>query len=149
MQERQREFKIISDEARAAIGHQSEEIAEFMLDFETKRLEITPRARDLLDAYKIYCNALGSGLDYVHKSCMIEQIHRHWKMLKLAGVYACVRCSTDIDVCDIEEAIYWTEKIGPYIQDYESYASKDSYELLFDYLEANPSVKLSLHELKT
>lgn len=148
MLERQHSDKIVADEARAAIGHQTEEVAEFLVDHESRRLEISPSARELYEAYKIYCNSLGNGLDYIHKSCMIEQIHRHWKVLKLAGAYACMRCSTTVERIDLEEAMYFAEKVGKYLEDYENYASKDSYELLFDYLENNHTIKLTLHELK-
>lgn len=148
MQIKNEQYRMIGNEARAAIGHIVDDVADFWLDKEIKTLRIDPKAMEIYDAYKIYCTSLGSGFDFVHKSVMLEQTHRHWKTLKLAGVYAALRKSELIEVEDLRESIYFSEKIAHYLEDYENYASKEPYELMFDFLENNPSVSLNLHELK-
>jgi len=148
MQTKTKQYKIISDEARASIGHTVEDVADFWLSSEKRILNISEEAMRIYEAYKIYCDSLGSGLDYVHKSSMLEQTHRHWKTLKMAGVYAALRKSQMIEPEDLRESIYYSEKVGYYLTEYENYASKENYELMFDFLENNPTVSLSLHELK-
>jgi hypothetical protein len=69
-------------------------------------------------------------------------------MLKLAGVFALWDLRESVSLQDIEEAIYIVELFGKYLESYEQYASKESYELLCDYFEVHPDHTLTLHELK-
>jgi hypothetical protein len=69
-------------------------------------------------------------------------------MLKLAGVFAIWDSEDEITIKHAKEAIYFVEKIGDYMQQYEEYASKEEYELLIDFFRHNPEVNLTLHDLK-
>ena len=141
-------FEMQAKSAKAYIGNKTMEIAERFLDSETKLLTIDEDALDIYKDYKMYCNALGNGLDYLYKSVQLEQTHRSWKMLKLAGVFAMWDLRANISSNDIEEAIYIVEKFGRYMEEYELYASKFEYEHLVDFFIDNPEYKFSLHELK-
>ena len=145
---KQEEFENMAHEAKAFIGSASMDIASYFLEQDNRLLEIDDDALRVYKDYKMYTTCLGQGLDYIYKSVELEQMHRSWKMLKLAGVFALWDLRQNITLQDIEESIYICEKIGGYLSDYEEYASKEPYELLVDLFKAHPEQNLSLHELK-
>jgi hypothetical protein len=148
MKKRTAEFEMLAKSAKAYIGNKSMEVAQTFLDSDKRLLTIDDDALDMYKDYKMYCNALGNGLDYLYKSVQLEQTHRAWKMLKLAGIFAMWDLRDNISSNDIEEAIYIVEKFGRYMEEYELYASKFEYEHLVDFFVENPEYKFSLHELK-
>jgi len=145
---KQETFEAMAQEAKAYIGSKSMDMASYLLDLDQRLLEIDDDALRVYKDYKMYTTSLGQGLDYIHKSVELEQMHRSWKMLKLAGVFALWDLRDSVSVQDISEAIYITEMMGGYLEQYEEYASKDSYELLVDYFKAHPDHALSIHEIK-
>jgi hypothetical protein len=147
MVKKQDDFEYIAAEAKAYIGSKSMDIAAIMLDKEQRLLEIDDDALRAYKDYKMYTTALGNGIDYIYKSVELEQMHRSWKMLKLATTFAIWDTRDTVSIQDIEEAIYIVEMIGPYLSKYEEYASKNPYELLVDYFDLHPDHTLSLHEL--
>jgi len=148
MKERQVISEDKAHEAKAYIGSASTDVAHILVNSDKRILEIDEDALQAYKDYKLYTSSLGDGLDFLHKSVQLEQLHRSWKMLKLAGVYALWDLSETVKIEHIKEAIYYIEKVGDYLKDYEEYASKENYELLCDYFQVNPERKLSLHELK-
>ncbi len=148
MKLRQASNKLVAQEAKAFMAEASMRVSSFLLTQETRRMEFTTEALDILEAYKIYCNSLGSGKDFVHKSVMLEQTHRQWKTLKLAGTYALMDESLIVTADHVRQSMYYMEKIGHYLNVYENYAAKEEYELLVEYFQSNPTVTLTLHNLK-
>lgn len=148
MKEKQETFEALANEGKAYINSVSMDVATQLLDRENRLINIDDDALQAYKDYKMYTNALGNGLDYIHKSVQLEQLHRSWKMLKLAGVYALMDNEDSIKMKHISEAIYYVEKIGKYMGLYEEYASKEPYELLVDYFKTHPDAKLGLHDLK-
>ena len=148
MKAKQSLYEDMAREGKAYIGSVSMDVATQLLDRDNKLIDIDDDALEAYKDYKMYTNALGNGLDYIHKSVQLEQLHRSWKMLKLAGVYALMDNDDAIRMKHIKEAIYYVEKIGKYMGLYEDYASKEPYELLVDYFKAHTDAKLSLHDLK-
>ena len=148
LKRKQQDFRRIAQEAKAFISSQSMAVANEFLGAEAKLLELDEDAMNVYEDYKVYTSSLAKGMDFVHKSVELELMHRSWKMLKLAGVFAMWDCRKNITVDDIEDAIYVTEKLGKYLEIYEDYASKEPYELLVDYLRSNPGKTLTIHEVK-
>ena len=148
MKVKQSDAEDLAYEAKAYIGSASNDMASTLLNTENRILDIDDDALQAYKDYKLYTNSLGNGLDFLHKSVQLEQLHRSWKMLKLAGVYALWDLSESIQMKHITESIYYMEKVGKYLREYEEYASKESYELLCDYFQTHPEHKLSLHDLK-
>ena len=141
-------FERQAAEAKSYLSSQSFDMASRLVDSDNRLLSIDEDALRTYKDYKMYTTSLGNGIDYIHKSVQLEQMHRSWKMLKLAGIFAIWDVRTSINMQDIEESIYITEKLGKYLELYEEYASKDTYELLFDYFKLHPEHTLTLHDLK-
>ena len=148
MRTKQENFEMLAKEGQAYIGSASFDIANILLDSDSRTIEIEEDAEQAFKDYKMYTNSIGNGLTYLYKSVQLEQLHRSWKMLKLAAVYAMWDLSSSIKMEHIKEAIYYVEKIGKYLNEYETYAAKDGYELLVDYFQSHPEHTLSLHDLK-
>ena len=148
MTAKQETFEDLAAEGKAFIGSAANDIASTLLESEKRILDIDEVALQAFKDYKMYTNSLGNGIDFIHKPVQLEQLHRSWKMLKLAGVYAIWDLEDTIGIKHIEEAIYYIEKIGGYLEDYEVYAEKENYELLCDYFQLHPGHTLTLHELK-
>ena len=141
-------YEGMAKSAKAYIGSKSMDIATMYTSRDDRLLSIDDDALELYKDYKMYCTALGNGLDFVYKSVQLEQTHRSWKMLKLAGTFALWDCRDTITIDDIEESIYVVEKLGDYMKKYEEYASKNEYEHLADYFMQAPEKTLTLHNLK-
>lgn len=148
MMEKQNKFEDLAREGKAYIGSASLDMATTLLDSDKRLLEIDDDALQVYKDYKMYTNSLGNGLNYLYKSVQIEQTHRSWKALKLAGVYALWDMADSISVDHLKESIYFCEVIGDYLAKYEEYAAKENYELLLDYFKIHPEQTLSLHQLK-
>jgi len=148
MKEKQEAYEALAAEGKAYVNSVSMDVATQLLERDSRLIDIDDDALQAYKDYKMYTNALGNGRDYIHKSVQLEQLHRSWKMLKLAGVYALMDNADSIQMKHIEESIYYVEKIGKYMGLYEEYASKEPYELLVDFFKAHPDVKLGLHDLK-
>ncbi len=148
MKTKQEMYEQLASEGKAYIGSVSMDIATQLLDRDNRQIGIDDDALQAFKDYKMYTNSIGNGIDYLHKSIQLEQLHRSWKMLKLAGVYALLDNNDSITLEHIKQSIYYAEKIGKYMAFYEEYASKEPYELLVDYFVAHPDVKLGLHDLK-
>jgi len=148
MHNMQDNFEDMAHEGKAFIGSAVNDIANTLLEEDKRLLDIDDDALQAFKDYKMYTNSLGNGMDFIHKSVQLEQLHRSWKMLKLASVYALWDLEDSIKMSHVEEAIYYIEKVGRYLADYEEYAQKESYELLCDYFQANPEHTLTLHNLK-
>ncbi|RLA58187.1 MAG: hypothetical protein DRQ78_12480, partial [Epsilonproteobacteria bacterium] len=129
---KQEAFEDMANEGKAFIGSASNDIANSLLESEDRIIDIDEDALQAFKDYKMYTNSLGNGMDYIHKSVQLEQLHRSWKMLKLASVYALWDLSDSISMKHVEEAIYYCEKIGSYLESYEEYEQKEAYELLCD-----------------
>jgi len=148
MIKQQETFEDMAAEGKSYIASASADMANTWLERDSRLLEFTDEALAAYKDYKLYTVNLGNGLSYIHKSVQLEQIHRSWKMLKLAGVYAMWDNTDTIDIGHIRDAIYFVEKIGHYLEAYEEYATKESYELLIDFFKSNPDASLTLHDLK-
>jgi len=141
-------FERMTAESKAFIGSATMDIASQLIDNDHRLMDIDEDALRAYKDYKMYTSSLANGIDYVHKSVELEQMHRSWKMLKLAGVFCLWDLRDSISIQDIEEAIYVTEMLGKYLAYYEEYAAKELYELMADYFKLHPEHKLSLHDLK-
>ncbi len=144
----QEQFELLAREGKAYINSATNDIARTLLDRDSRLLDIADDALTAYKDYKLYTTNLGAGMSFIHKSVQLELTHRSWKMLKLAGVYAIWDMSDEVTVEHITDAIYFVEKIGKYLELYEEYASKESYELLIDFFSHNTDVSLTLHDLK-
>lgn len=148
MKIKQDKFEQMADSGKAYIGSVTNDIANTLLERDLKLLDIDDDALQAFKDYKVYTNNLGSGMNFLYKSTQLELTHRSWKMLKLASVYAVWDLEDTIAMKHIKEAIYFVEKIGNYLKQYEEYAAKEAYELLIDFFKHKPEVNLTLHDLK-
>ena len=148
MKEKEELFEALAAEGKAYIASATNDIALTQLERDSRLIGITDEALTAFKDYKLYTNNLGAGMNFVYKTVQLELTHRSWKMLKLAGVYAIWDMEEMINIKHIKDAIYFVEKISPYIEAYEEYAAKDAYELTVEFFRHNPDASLTLHDLK-
>jgi len=142
------EMEWLAKEGAGYISSRTADIATMFIERDSRLLDISDEALAAFRDYKLYTTNLGSGMSYIYKSVQLEQTHRSWKMLKLAGVFAIWDVSDAVEIKHVKEAIYFVEKIGKYMEQYEEYASKEEYELILDFFRHKPDIVLSLHDLK-
>ena len=88
----------------------------------------------LYEIYSMYCEEV-SKLDDEVEAIVLEQQHRHWKALKLAGVYAVFNGHTQVEVQDLKEAIYVAELTGKDIGTFIEKANREPYEVMLEHFK--------------
>lgn len=101
-------------------------------------------AKRLYKVYKIYCEEKAE--EIVIEQINLERQHRHWKVLKLAGVYSIFNNHTTIKVQDLKEAIYVAEHASGDLERFILKAERNSHEKLLDHYLENQA-PLSVHDI--
>ncbi len=126
------------------IRDMSENIAENLLDNDINNVMIDVDAERLYKIYKFHCKYKSE--ESTEEASILEQLHRHWKILKLAGVYAVCDCRNSISKQDLIEAISFAEMISGSLDKFIELSKREHYEILIDNLREQDS--LTTHELK-
>jgi hypothetical protein len=134
-------------EARDYFANLSEYIADGLLGG-TNAVSLSEDAWSVYQAYKFMCENSAEGYDFDDPMLKTEIASRHWKSIKLAGVYALVDGSATISKEHISSAIYWSEFNSKYLNHYLNEASKEAYELMVDDMKSGKYEKLTLHKIK-
>ena len=82
----------------------------------------------------------------MHEPVQLSKLHAHWRVLKLAGVYAVLDERTSISVEDLKEAIAFDEMLNGDLEKFIELSKREHHEILIDLLRVED--KLSIHELK-
>ena len=80
------------------------------------------------------------------EAVQLEMLHRHWKVLKLAGVYAVIDERNSISSQDIIEAISFAESLNGHLARFIELSKREHYEQLIDLLKIEDSI--SIHGLR-
>ncbi len=118
-----------------------------------KPLKLDDDARSVYLYYKRYCFELSEskyGSKVMTKEdeiIYLELANRHWKALKLAGVFTVFRGSSEINIDDLREAISFAENMNGYLHNFMNKASELVHEKLASYIRENMVMPTS-HELK-
>lgn len=119
--------------------------ADLMMN-DTNFMGIEDDALRLWRVYEAYNKALAKEIDEENEAEMLEQEHRHWKMIKLAGAYAVWNNKKKISIQEVKEAIYAAELTGDDLKKFVLKAKREVYEMLLEYFQKN-NVPLSTHDM--
>jgi hypothetical protein len=125
-----------------------------------RRLSLSDKARDLYVIYKkinrVYRKlAYFNHIEFKQNGLLVELINRHWKAIKLAGVWALADGTSEISADHMKQAIYYTEFMGKHfrylletltLQPYERFVSEvintNMSEVTVDYLIKNEYIEV-------
>jgi len=130
-------------ELNSQINREARRIADISLERDFNYLKMTKDCSDLYTLYIVYCEEIQ--LPDI-EPVMLEQQHRHWKALKLAGVYAVFNGHGMIEVQDLIEAIYVAELTGNDIGNFVEKANRLPYEVMLSHYQEGGE-PLSVHDM--
>ncbi|NOQ31143.1 MAG: hypothetical protein GQ570_08485 [Helicobacteraceae bacterium] len=138
-----KEKKEDGQELNQEINKLSSEIALRSINNDTNNMKLTEDCSRVYTIYTIYCE---SKVQDDVEAVVLEQQHRHWKALKLAGVYAVFNGNTHVTTQDLKEAIYVVEATGSNLGMFVEKANRLPYEILLAHYEEG-GVELSVHDM--
>ena len=137
----QKEFQVANS---LEIRDMSYNVAKKLSESDVTNIMIDVDAERLYKIYKFHCKY--ESQKHKEESVILEQLHRHWKVLKLAGVYAAIDERNSISIEDLKEAICFAESIDGHLAKFIELSKREDYEILIDLLRVEDRV--SVHELK-
>lgn len=146
------------DAIKAEINDLSHRLANDLCDNDINIIDLPKDVKRMYKAYKIYCNEvakLRAGLvktkdeksdGEILEPEILEQFHRHWKALKLAGMYCAIDGRSKIELQDLREGISFVEMVAYGLGKFLKKANRQTYEVLLDhFLEGGKP--LSIHDM--
>jgi len=136
-------------EQRKKTKKQINELSEFLAkkwinSTKHNHIEMTEETRIAHLAYMKYCKYLSDDLDVEAEN--LEQQHRHWKVLKLASIYAVWNQHDMIELKDFKEAVTIAEISGDDIGTFLEKANRETYEIMSDHMEMHDK-PMTVHEM--
>ncbi len=139
-----KDSKLSSADTQMKLGGLCQKIAFGLKDRDINKTTLEEDAERLYQIYKIYCEEMAE-LE-VLEQVTLEQQHRHWKALKLAGVYSIFNLRKHITIEDMKEAIYVAELGAEDLSKFIEKAERNDHEKLLEhYMENLPP--LSTHDI--
>lgn len=118
-------------------------IAESLIYNDQNNIRLSEECEELYTLYSIYCEEITP--DDV-EAVALEQQHRHWKALKLAGVYSIFNGHGMIEISDLKEAIYVVELTARDLGMFIEKANRQPYEVLLDHYQSG-GLPLTVHDM--
>lgn len=134
------------DEYAEKVKQRAGKIAANLLMNDINIMHISKDAKRLCKVYEAYCKAMAYDISEDNEAEKLEQEHRHWKMLKLAGTYAVWNDKTEISNQEIKEAIYAVENTAGDLAKFVQKAKREVYEMLVEYFKKN-NHPLTIHDM--
>jgi hypothetical protein len=147
------------DAIKAEINDLSHRIANDLCDNDVNIIDLPKDVKRMYKAYKIYCAQLAklkAGLmqsgdkenedEELLEPVILEQFHRHWKALKLAGMYCAIDGRSKISMQDLREGISFVELVAYGLGKFLNKANRQTYEILLDHF-LDGGKPLSIHEM--
>lgn len=116
-------------------------------DSDVNIITLSPEAVELWELYEQYCLFKAEKIPDEEEHRILEQQHRHWKSLKLAGVYCIWDLQSTIGVNHMLQAIYAAELTADDLTKFMNMAKREPYELLVDMFMKEQERRITLHEL--
>jgi len=133
-----------SRELEAKVGGTCQAIALALKDKDVNLRKLDDETARIYEIYRIYCEEMAKLIP--SEQINLEQQHRHWKALKLAGVYSIFNLHGVIKKQDLLEAIYVAELTSDNLEHFLVKAERNEHEkLLAHYLDEAPP--LSVHDI--
>ena len=135
--------KEIGYEVNSEINSIARSIAENSLENDFNNLKLSEECATLYTLYSIYCEEITPN---EIEPIALEQQHRHWKALKLAGVYAVFNGHSFVEANDLIEAIYVAELTGKDIGLFIEKANRLPYEIMLSHYQEGGE-QLTVHDM--
>lgn len=135
--------KEIGYEVNNEINSIAKNIAENSLENDFNNLKLSEDCANLYTLYSIYCEEI---IPNDIEAVALEQQHRHWKALKLAGVYAVFNGHSFVEASDLIEAIYVAELTGKDIGLFVEKANRLPYEIMLSHYQEGGE-QLTVHDM--
>ena len=117
-----------------------------LINNDVNELKLADDTARLYKIYMAYCKAKSENIDEEYEAEKLEQQHRPWKVIKLAGAYAVWNDKKEIEIQELKEAIYAAENTGDDLQKFVLKAKRETYEMLLEYFEKNAR-PLTTHDM--
>jgi len=136
--------KEVGQDLELKIGGTCQAIALALKDKDVNLRTLDEETQRIYDIYRIYCEELAKNIP--DEQINLEQQHRHWKALKLAGVYSIFNLHKVIKKQDLLEAIYIAELGSKDLATFVEKAERNAHEKLLDHYLSN-APQLSVHDI--
>ncbi len=133
-----------SEEIREEVSLLSMEIAQECIDNDINLIVMDKATIKLYQIYQIWCEEEAYKIE--SEAVNLELQHRHWKALKLAGVYAVFNRHLSITVEDLKEAINTVHLTGGDLEKFLNKAGRQTYEIMVEYF-LREGGSLTVHEM--
>jgi len=130
-------------ELNSEINRIAKDIANVALLKDFNNVKLSKECSDMYTLYSIYCEEVPTS---EIEAVALEQQHRHWKALKLAGVYSVFNGHGFVEVSDLIEAIYVVELTGKDIGTFVEKANRLPYEILLAHYQEGGDI-LTVHDM--
>lgn len=134
-----------SEECIDYVNDISEKVARMAILNDTNEIGLSDKASVLWKTYMLYCKYKSKVGDQP-EAVVLEMQHRHWKALKLAGVYAVFNMHNVIEDTDYMEALHTVEISGRDISTFIEKANRLPYEILLSHYEQG-GADMTPHEM--
>ena len=135
---------IASEELREEVSLLSMEIAQECIDNDINLIVMDKSTIRLYKIYQIWCEEEAYSIE--NEAVNLELQHRHWKALKLAGVYAVFNRHLSITIDDLKEAINTVHLTGVDLNKFLKKAGRQTYEIMVEYFLREEG-SLTVHEM--
>lgn len=119
-------------------------IANKYLTSDINIVNVPDSIKRISNAYEVYCKEMAKSIS--NEQLQLEQHHRHWKVLKLAGVYAIFNGHEEIMKSDYKEAIACAERTKGDMEKFMLKAKREKYEVLAEYF-INGGEPIGIHDM--
>lgn len=141
---RRRNTKTDKSENKEAISKHSKQVAKFFIEEDVINLGFPEEVADLHEVYSDYCEERAK--DIAFDTAALEQKHRPWKVLKLAGAYSAFSMKKEVTVEAYFNAITHAEEIAGDLTKFIQKASREPHEILVDHM-IEKGTPMSIHDL--
>jgi len=130
-------------EVNIEINSIAHRIANALIYNDQNNIKLSEECEELYTLYTVYCESITP--DEV-EAVALEQQHRHWKALKLAGVYAIFNGHGRVEMSDLKEAIYVVELTSNDLFRFIEKANRQPYEVLLEHYQSG-GLPLTVHDM--
>ena len=131
------------NEINIEINSIAHRIADSLIYNDNNNIRLSEDCEELYTLYTVYCESITP--DEV-EAVALEQQHRHWKALKLAGVYAIFNGHGRVEESDLKEAIYVVELTAGDLFRFIEKANRQPYEVLLEHYQSG-GLPLTVHDM--
>jgi len=139
-----RQKKLEAKAKKEQISKHSRQVSKFFIDEDVITLGFPETVQDVHELYTDYCEERAK--DIALEPAALEQKHRPWKVLKLAGAYSAFSMQKEVTVEAYFNAITFAEQVEGDLTKFLMKASREPHEILVEHM-IEKGTPLSVHDL--